>query len=62
MFNASKFKTTRHLMLNGPLPPKSTLISIIKNELRFDYSKVTKKLSRMASLKDRVVLAIFMHH
>lgn len=30
MFNAFKFKTNRHLMLNQPLPPKGLLINICK--------------------------------
>ena len=61
MFNASKFKTTRHLMLNEvTLPPKNVLIDVCRSELCFDYTKV--KLARMVSLKDRVIMAIYMHH
>lgn len=60
MFNASKFKTTRHLMLNGvTLPPKNVLIDICRSELCFDYAKV--KMARIVSQKDRVIMVIFMH-
>jgi hypothetical protein len=59
MFNSFKFKTTRHLMLNGALPPKGLLISICKVQLKFDYTALQKKLTRLVSLKDRIVMAIF---
>lgn len=47
-------------MLNGvTLPPKNVLIDVCRKELCFDYSKV--KLARLVSLKDRVILVIYMH-
>lgn len=47
-------------MLNGvTLPPKNVLIDVCRSELCFDYAKV--KMARIVSLKDRVIMVIFMH-
>ena len=60
MFNATKFKTLRHTIIGNDslLPPKGQLIQICKNDYFFPHTKLN--LKGIASLKDRVIFAIYM--
>ena len=57
-FSAVKFKTIRHTMVSDSvLPPKGELIQVCQNVYKVNHSKL--KLTGLASLKDRVIMAIY---
>ena len=59
MFNKVKFKTIRNLVVSeSVIPAKGNLIKICKEQYNVSHSQL--KLSGLQSLKDRVILAIYM--